>query len=147
MRQAARLLGAADALLERISTSRPAGARSTDYGNHVRAARAALGDDAFTAAWSEGCALTPDAATAEARAFTPDPGSMPVSLVREPKGFSRRELEVLRLLAEGLTDQQIADALFVSRRTITSHTSSILAKLQLPSRTTAVAYAIRHGLV
>jgi len=72
---------------------------------------------------------------------------MPVIPVRVPSGFSRREVEVLRLLAEGLTDQQIADALFVSRRTITSHTSSILAKLQLPSRTAAVAYAIRHGLV
>ena len=146
-RQAARLLGAADALLQQIGTPRPAGARTTDYENHVRTSRDAIGDDAFTAAWSEGRALTSDAAVAEALAFVPDPGSMPVMPVRATCGFSQRELEVLRLLAEGLTDQQIADALFVSRRTITSHTSSILAKLQLPSRTAAVAYAIRHGLV
>jgi DNA-binding NarL/FixJ family response regulator len=46
-----------------------------------------------------------------------------------------------------LADLQIADALFVSRRTITSHTSSLLAKLRLPSRTAVIAYAIRHELV
>lgn len=147
MRQATRLLGAADALLERIGASRPAGARITDYQNHVRASRDAMGDDAFTAAWSEGRALTSDDAVAEVLAFAPESGSIPAMPARETLGLSQRELVVLRLLAEGLTDQQIADALFVSRRTITSHTSSILAKLQLPSRTAAVAYAIRHGLV
>jgi DNA-binding NarL/FixJ family response regulator len=61
-------------------------------------------------------------------------------------GLTRRELEVLRLMADGLTNQEIADALFVSHRTVASHASSILAKLGLRSRSAAVAYAIRHNL-
>jgi NarL family two-component system response regulator LiaR len=53
---------------------------------------------------------------------------------------------VLKLIADGLTNQEIADALFVSHRTVASHASSILGKLDLTSRTAAVSYAIRHGL-
>jgi len=60
--------------------------------------------------------------------------------------LSSREQEVLRLLAEGMTDREIGAALFVSRRTVTSHVSSILAKLGAPSRAAAAAYAVRHGL-
>lgn len=55
-------------------------------------------------------------------------------------------MEVLRLMAEGLTNQQIADRLFVSKRTATSHASNLLAKLDLPSRTAAVAWALRNGI-
>ena len=61
-------------------------------------------------------------------------------------GLTPRELEVLRLLADGLTDREIGDALFVSRRTATTHVASILTKLGAPSRAAAVAYAIRHHL-
>jgi DNA-binding NarL/FixJ family response regulator len=60
--------------------------------------------------------------------------------------LSRRELEVLQLVAAGMTNRQIADAMFLSPRTIASHIASILAKLDLPSRTSAVAYAIRNHL-
>jgi predicted ATPase/DNA-binding CsgD family transcriptional regulator len=64
----------------------------------------------------------------------------------ETTGLSERELEVLRFLAEGLTNQEIADALFVSRRTVSSHVDHILTKLDARSRTAAVAFAIRSGL-
>lgn len=57
-----------------------------------------------------------------------------------------REIEVIRLLTEGLTNQEIADALFVSTRTVAGHVANILTKLGLRSRTAAVAYAVRHGL-
>ena len=57
-----------------------------------------------------------------------------------------RELEVLRLVATGETDRGIADVLYVSRRTVSNHVSSILAKLGVPTRTAAAAYAVRHGL-
>jgi DNA-binding CsgD family transcriptional regulator len=63
-----------------------------------------------------------------------------------PFGLSSRETEVLRLVVSGKTDQEIADALYVSRRTVTTHVSSILNKLGVTSRTEAAALAVRHGL-
>lgn len=56
-----------------------------------------------------------------------------------------RELEVLRLLAQGLRNQQIADELSLSLHTVRRHVSNILMKLDLPSRTAAAAYALKHG--
>lgn len=61
--------------------------------------------------------------------------------------ITRREHEVLRLLAEGLTNKQIAGRLVVSEHTVHRHVTSILRKLDLPSRTAAAAYAFRHGLL
>jgi DNA-binding NarL/FixJ family response regulator len=49
-------------------------------------------------------------------------------------------------MALGRTDKEIADALFISRATASKHVAGILAKLQVDSRTAAVAIAIRHGL-
>lgn len=60
---------------------------------------------------------------------------------------SRREREVLGCLAEGLTNRQIADRLFVSEHTIHRHVTSILRKLALPTRTAAAAHAVRAGLL
>ncbi|HEV2066716.1 MAG TPA: tetratricopeptide repeat protein, partial [Thermomicrobiales bacterium] len=146
MHQAARLLAAADALLERIRTSRPAGARSRDYENHVRAAREAMDNDAFTATQSEGRALTTDAAVAEALAFAPDPNPMPVMPVREAHGLTARERDVLRLLASGHSNEQIGEELFISHRTVTTHLTAIFTKLKVSSRSAAAVYAIRHEL-
>lgn len=60
--------------------------------------------------------------------------------------LTRRELEVLCLLAQAKTDQQIAEELFISRRTVTSHITAIFEKLEVESRTAAAIYAVRHGL-
>jgi len=60
--------------------------------------------------------------------------------------LSERELEVLRRIARGLSNQQIADELVVGEATVRSHVSSILRKLQLASRTQAALYALREGL-
>jgi two-component system, NarL family, response regulator LiaR len=60
--------------------------------------------------------------------------------------LSEREMEVLRLLARGMSNQEIADTLVVSEATVRSHVSSILRKLQLASRTQAALYALREGL-
>lgn len=57
-----------------------------------------------------------------------------------------RELEVLRLLAQGLDNAAIARALVVTTRTVQNHVSNIYSKLNLASRTEAALYAIRHGL-
>jgi NarL family two-component system response regulator LiaR len=61
--------------------------------------------------------------------------------------LTEREIEVLKLVARGLTNQEIADELVVSKRTVDSHTNSILAKLHLANRTQAALYALREGLV
>jgi NarL family two-component system response regulator LiaR len=60
--------------------------------------------------------------------------------------LSGRELEVLRLVARGMSNQEIADALVVGEATVRSHVSAILRKLQLASRTQAALYALREGL-
>jgi DNA-binding NarL/FixJ family response regulator len=58
---------------------------------------------------------------------------------RNPGGLTAREIEVLALIAEGLTNAEIADRLVVSRRTVDHHVSAILFKLDVPSRASAVA--------
>jgi DNA-binding NarL/FixJ family response regulator len=62
-------------------------------------------------------------------------------------GITRREREVLGLLAEGLTNRQIAERLVVSEHTVHRHVTNILGKLGLPSRTAAAALAVRSGLL
>ncbi|HSL00475.1 MAG TPA: LuxR C-terminal-related transcriptional regulator [Rubrobacteraceae bacterium] len=62
-------------------------------------------------------------------------------------GLTRREVEVLRLVAQGLTDKEIAARLVLSRHTVHRHIHSILTKLSLPSRAAAAAYAARHDLL
>ena len=58
-----------------------------------------------------------------------------------------REMEVLNLVAQGQSNQQIAEAMVISLATVKAHISSILSKLQVSSRSEAIAYAIRHKLV
>jgi NarL family two-component system response regulator LiaR len=70
----------------------------------------------------------------------------PAKQARTTDPLSEREVEVLRLLARGMSNQEIADALVVGEATVRSHVSSILRKLQLASRTQAALYALREGL-
>jgi predicted ATPase/DNA-binding CsgD family transcriptional regulator/transcriptional regulator with XRE-family HTH domain len=147
--RAARLFGAAEALYEaagfRRSPHDPAG-----YEHAVEEAREALGEESFAAAWAAGRGLSLEEVVAEAGAEIPLPatgdgaGDEPPAAGRH--GLSPRELEVLRLVAEGNTDREIAEALSISRRTATTHLTHILDKLGLDSRTAAAAYAVRHGL-
>jgi DNA-binding NarL/FixJ family response regulator len=66
---------------------------------------------------------------------------------RLPSSLTRRELEVLSLLAEGRSNRQIADTLFISESTAGVHVSNILGKLGVTGRTEAAAVAFRSGLV
>ena len=71
------------------------------------------------------------------------------SEVRAPtslEALTEREMEVLRLIADGLNNREIADMLFISDKTVKTHVSSILSKLHLEDRTQAAIYALRHGL-
>ena len=61
--------------------------------------------------------------------------------------LTKRELEVLRLVAEGHMDREVAETLVISPRTVNRHLSNIFVKLDVPGRAAAVAYAIRQGLV
>jgi DNA-binding CsgD family transcriptional regulator len=64
----------------------------------------------------------------------------------DASGLTRREVEVLRLVAVGRTNQAIATELFLSEKTVERHVSNILAKLGVGSRTAAAAYAFEHGI-
>lgn len=64
----------------------------------------------------------------------------------ESSRLTRREGEVLRLVASGRTDREIAAALAIKPRTVEWHVANVLRKLKVGSRTAAAAHAIRHGL-
>ncbi len=70
----------------------------------------------------------------------------PTELVYTADPLTRRELETIRLIARGLSNQEIADKLFVNERTVAKYVSSILDKLQLANRTQAALYALREGI-
>ncbi len=63
-----------------------------------------------------------------------------------PEALTAREMEVLQLIAQGLSNQEIADQISVSESTVRAHVSRILGKLHLASRTQAALYAVREGL-
>jgi DNA-binding NarL/FixJ family response regulator len=66
---------------------------------------------------------------------------------KHPDGLSAREVDVLRLIAAGNSNQQIADALFISPSTVAHHVTSILTKTDSANRAEAATYASRNGLV
>ena len=92
--------------------------------------------------WQEGRGLTIEEACRLALE-----GDTPVAAAPDnPAGLSAREREVLRLLAAGQTDQEIADALYISRRTAATHIQHIYTKIGVSSRASAAAWAVRQGL-
>jgi NarL family two-component system response regulator LiaR len=72
--------------------------------------------------------------------------SQPTTLPPTPEPLTERELEVLKLVAKGYSNEEIASSLVVSERTARGHVSSILSKLHLANRTQAALYALREGL-
>jgi DNA-binding NarL/FixJ family response regulator len=92
-----------------------------------------------------GAMRTASRAQALAREFEQADG--PTSEVGSSSRLSQRELEVLQLLAQGLTNKQIATRLCRSEHTVHRHVANILTKLDLPSRAAAVSYAAKRGLL
>ena len=64
-----------------------------------------------------------------------------------PPPLTERELEVIRALAQGMSDRQIANSLGISEKTVRNHTSNIYRKLHIFDRTQAVIYAVREGVI
>ena len=163
---AARLWGVAEALREAISVPLRSFERAiNEWG--IAKVRSQLGEEAFATAWAEGRTMTP----AEVSLLSPDnaaqeravetvgasraditsklaqPASTVTSLPNSPAGLTGREVEVLRLLAMGLTNAQIAERLVISLLTVKAHVRSIYSKLDIASRSAATRYAIEHKLV
>ena len=115
------------------------------------AARAALGEERFTASHDAGRRLTLADLVAEADAIV----AMAEEAAREPRrrgagilsALTAREREVLNLVADGKTDREIAEILFISRRTVNCHVANILSHLDVHSRQDAVARAHDLGLL
>ncbi|MGH2544876.1 MAG: tetratricopeptide repeat protein, partial [Ardenticatenaceae bacterium] len=143
--QAAQLLATASRLRE--ESGRPIGvAERPNYERAAGAIRATLGADTFATAWEAGRAMTlaETISVVERLMHDPDVSGRPSSI--NPAGLTDREIEVLRLVAQGLTDAQVAQRLVVSPRTVNSHLRSIYSKLDVTSRSAATRYALEHHL-
>lgn len=149
LRHAARFYGAADAMRVQLGVAIDAWERSA-YDRRVAAVRAALPSPEFDAAWQAGAALSLEAVIAETLAAAAnDEPERPGSRTAESAlsiSLTNRERDVLRLLAEGRTDREIADVLSISPRTVGGHVTNLLTKLGAQSRTAAVSIAVRQGL-
>jgi ATP/maltotriose-dependent transcriptional regulator MalT len=139
--RAARLWGAAEALREQMGTylSQFDLAQSR-YEQGLADVRAALSEASFDAAWAEGRTMTFEQAI-EYALEEPPPDS------ETAHALTRRELEVLRLVARGMSNQQIAESLTISEHTVHRHVSNVLGKLGVSSRTAAVARAAKLDLL
>ena len=143
---AAQLWGAAEALRDAFTVPIPLFERA-DYERTLSAARVHLGEHAFAAAAAQGRAMTPEQAlVARGQKPAPPPSTTMTPSPTYPAGLTVREVEVLRLLAGGLTDLQIAEKLVLSPHTVHAHISSIYSKLSITSRSAATRYAIEHHL-
>ena len=155
--QAARLAAAAARAREEIGF-----VSETPYRQQLAATaaaiRGALGEAAFLREWAAGRAVPLADAVADADAVfaveeagaslsnpVPPPVDAAAAALAEHR-LTPREAEVLRLLAHDRSNQQIADALFLSRRTVHKHVENVLAKLGVDSRAGAAVWAVRHGL-
>ena len=148
--RATRLLAAAQALREAIGFPIPCNALAS-YGGLIGSARACLGEVAFVDAWLAGLRLSVDGAVAEIASIVPtlhvaDRHTSERTSCAWPC-LTARQQEILALVAAGHSDREVAEKLFISRRTASEHVGHILRKLGARSRTDAAAVAIRHGLV
>ena len=130
----------------------PLGLNQSLYDRTLAQARTQLGEQKFAALWAEGQSLPleqvlttwPKEGNAHAK---PPITAVPAGTATPVANLTRRQYEVLRLVAKGLTNTQIAEQLVVSMSTVDTHIQSIYSKLGVSSRVRATRYAIEHDLV
>ncbi len=151
---AARLWGAAQSVRRRDDIPPLAPVFRSIYEQYLTIVRDNLGEEAFQAALAEGRAMTPEQALAARgsvtlpRSLASGPTAAPLAKSpRYPAGLTAREVEILRLVAQGLTDAQVAEQLVISPRTVNGHLTSIYSKLGVSSRSAATRYAFEHPLI
>jgi predicted ATPase/DNA-binding CsgD family transcriptional regulator len=156
--RAARLYGFAESLRTLLDAPLPPIDRLA-YQRTIAAIRAQLDEPTFLNAWAAGQALTLEEAIAEATQvqarehIPPPPPPAPVEAPSaspargHPFGLTARELDVLRLVTQGLTTSHIAKQLVISPRTADAHLRSIYSKLAVTSRAAATRFAIEHKLI
>ncbi len=152
---AVRLLSAGEAQCEVTHSVLPPFVRAGQE-RAIAAARDQLGEEVFAAVRAEGRAMTPEQVLAAQGPATPAPSTTPARPSSAPHalkppafpgGLTSREVEVLRLVAKGGTDAQIANDLFISTSTVNSHLKSIYSKIGVSTRSAATRWAIEHGLL
>jgi predicted ATPase/serine/threonine protein kinase/DNA-binding CsgD family transcriptional regulator len=126
----------------------------TEYEHDLAGIRAKLSKQEFAAAWAEGHAMTLEQVLAVqesvslSQSLSSGPTAItPPSAMSYPAGLTARELEILRLVAQGMTDAQVAEKLIISPRTVNWHLTSIYGKIGVSSRSAATRYAIEQRLV
>jgi DNA-binding CsgD family transcriptional regulator len=140
------MVGAAEAYREKLGAPVPPCFRAW-YATDVALVRATLGPVDFAAGWSDGRMLLPEQAVASISADETPPKPVPAGRAAYPAGLTAREVDVLRLVAQGLSDAQVADRLVVSVRTVNGHLQSVYRKLGVSSRAAATRFAVEHRLV
>ncbi|MFN8662185.1 MAG: LuxR C-terminal-related transcriptional regulator [Thermomicrobiales bacterium] len=147
--RATRLFGAASALREEMAT--PYVQTDRAWIEPLQAElRASLGDAHFSAVWEVGAGLSRDEAFAEARAVGTGDARQPPPVASqggEVHGLTPREVEILRLIAAGRVNREVADELFISPATVARHIANIYLKLDVDSRAKLTAFALRNGLM
>ena len=126
-----------------------------EYERMKAAVRAELGEQAFAQAWAEGRTMTPEQVIGvQGQPMSPDRTRTTARTNKHkslspthPYGLSERELEVLRLVARGQSDAQVAQALVISPRTVNAHLRSIYSKLGITSRNAATHFALEQHLI
>jgi predicted ATPase/DNA-binding CsgD family transcriptional regulator len=139
-REAARLFGAAEAIRLRMGAVRFK-VYDADHEASVTALRNALGRTDFESAWAEGAALS----TEEAIAYAQRGRGQRKRPTSGWAALTPTELDVVRLVSEGLANNDIATRLFVSPRTVQTHLTHVYTKLGLSSRVQLVQEAARHN--
>jgi non-specific serine/threonine protein kinase len=144
--RAARLFGAAEALRETMALPLESALRALEE-PYLLGARSQLKESAWTEAWEEGRGMSMEAAIEYALSEEESSTTTPSSTPEHPAGLTSREVEVLGLVATGMTNAQVAQRLFLSPRTVQRHLNSIYRKLEVSSRAAATRFASEHGLV
>jgi non-specific serine/threonine protein kinase len=147
VRRAVVLLGAVEALGEKVGYVHHGWVRDA-YDRIVIDARAAIGEDEVRTLSEQGrCLAWPEAVDVALGVPSEVANSSLSNATGAPDlGLTPREVEVLRLVADGYSDRQIAHVLSISPKTAGNHVSRILAKLEVETRTAAATQAVRHGL-